>query len=641
MSAGRYRVLLVEDSVTQALSIQQGIRDAGFEVQVAGNGREALERLKQWSPQIVVTDIVMPEVDGYELCRSVREEYPGIAVVFLTSRTGLVGLIEAISAGGDGYVTKPVNMPFLIQKIREVIAGGSVRERNDSLLVRVGSEDMVLAADARTIVSMMLCTYEDAVLQNQQLREAETGLNHANRRLEHTISELESTKENLRSLVMTVPDIVYRIDVDGRFTFLNDAVRRLGYAPSEMIGRHFGDLILEADVKSVSREYVLPEYMGIATGDADAPKLFDERRSGSRRTSGLETRLVVKPGVAGDGSEWDPEDGLVRVEINSSGIYETAGEGHRVFIGTVGVIRDITDRKRLEGELMAAHNSLEKQVFDRTRQLLEMNTDLEAQIRHRQRAEEELKELLQASKDSQARLVQAEKMSALGTVVSGVAHELNNPMMSILNYVQHSIKHAGDPERLVSLLSNAEKEIQRCVRIVSDLDAISEQDYLDDEALVEVHCTDVFDRLLSLLSFRIERDGVEVLRTCNDGVVPIPVQLHKLHQLFLNLLTNALDSMEGCERKQIEIDSRLVDTSVVIRVADTGTGIAKDDLPKIFDPFFTTKPIGSSVGLGLSVGRSIAEAHGGRIEIQSEKGAGTVVTVSLPVKSNSQKGDTA
>ncbi len=182
-----------------------------------------------------------------------------------------------------------------------------------------------------------------------------------NKELELKLKELSASEERFRSLVMTVPDIVYRIDREGRFIFLNDAVKKLGFTLEELIGKPFNEIMLPEDIESCSRRIVLPKYIGQTTGDKDAPKLFDERRSGERKTIGLEVRLVVKGGKKLKPGLLHPiGEEVIPVEVNSSGIWEINPEAEqREFIGTVGVIRDITDRKLTENTLKKRTSELQ------------------------------------------------------------------------------------------------------------------------------------------------------------------------------------------------------------------------------------------------------------------------------------------
>ncbi|MFC1483327.1 PAS domain-containing protein, partial [Candidatus Margulisiibacteriota bacterium] len=175
---------------------------------------------------------------------------------------------------------------------------------------------------------------------------------------------LRISEENHRLLVQSIPDIVYRIDKNGIFTFLNNSVSFLGYKPEELIGNHFSVLLHPDDIKKVSRSYVLPKLKGQKTGGKDSPGLFDERRfidekSGEdRSTKGLEIRLIPKE---------KSKQSSINGEIISSGHHlysevDAAGQygadartDNKIFLGTVGVIRNITERKKMENTISQQH----------------------------------------------------------------------------------------------------------------------------------------------------------------------------------------------------------------------------------------------------------------------------------------------
>ncbi len=163
--------------------------------------------------------------------------------------------------------------------------------------------------------------------------------------------------ERYITVIRALPDIVYRIDPEGNFLFVNDAVRNLGYQPEELIGAHFSRIVHSDDVKLFARNFILPAYTGKKTGDEDAPKLFDERRTGMRKTKDLEIRLMVKK----QSSPTDERIGTVIAfgDVSSTGHYDReVGEANKKFLGTLGIIRDITDRKKSEALLGKLNRAL-------------------------------------------------------------------------------------------------------------------------------------------------------------------------------------------------------------------------------------------------------------------------------------------
>ncbi len=236
-----------------------------------------------------------------------------------------------------------------------------------------GEESQVFKGYESGAVDYIVKPYDPRVLLSKARVFLE--LHRVSAALAEKLEALAASEERFRSLVMTIPDIVYRIDPQGRFTFLNDAVQALGYEPGELIGRHFSDILLPADLKAVSREFALPRWAGRrCAGLLDRLRLFDERRTGPRKTVGLELRLRPHAKAAAS-----PLRGrFVTVEVSSSGLFSAPlGSGRPVFLGTVGVIRDISGRKQAEAELARYREHLEYLVQERTAALERRDLELE------------------------------------------------------------------------------------------------------------------------------------------------------------------------------------------------------------------------------------------------------------------------
>jgi len=258
----------------------------------------------------------------------------------------------------------------------------------------------------------------------------------------------------------------------------------------------------------------------------------------------------------------------------------------------------------------------------------------------------------------QAQIVHSEKMASLGQLAAGIAHELNNPagfvfgnmdlvreyihkLQRVLSRYDVAVLSAADAEGLEqikkevkydSLLEDVHAMLDDCVEgtmrirdVVQNLRLFSR---LDDSEFTKVDLHESIDSTIRLLSRYYGAGGICLLK--DYGQLPlVDCYAGQLNQVWTNLLVNAAQSIEG--EGEVRIKTRVRDNSVVISIADTGCGIAPEELKKIFDPFFTTKSVGEGTGLGLSITYGIIEKHKGTIAAESALGKGSKFTVSIPV----------
>jgi two-component system, NtrC family, sensor kinase len=240
-------------------------------------------------------------------------------------------------------------------------------------------------------------------------------------------------------------------------------------------------------------------------------------------------------------------------------------------------------------------------------------------------------------------LMQASKLASIGELAAGVAHEINNPLAVILteNQVMRDLTEdeqglgAEYREQLTRSLSQVDAQVERCSHITQNLLRFSRRISLPSRFVdLNVAVKDV----VSLLEKRAASRGVQIGVDFEKDLPKISGYPFELEQVFLNLISNALDAHEGKSFGTIRIATRFdsATNSSVVTVADTGTGIANEDLERIFDPFFTTKPVGQGTGLGLSISYSIVRQMGGQLSVRSELGQGTEFTIVFPCPAHEQ-----
>jgi PAS domain S-box-containing protein len=258
-------------------------------------------------------------------------------------------------------------------------------------------------------------------------------------------------------------------------------------------------------------------------------------------------------------------------------------------IGTLGVFKDLTEMKKLEAEL----------------------------------------------KKTQAHLFQAGKMRALGELVAGVAHELNNPLMAadtFLHVIHENLAEGDENRNRLELIQRCNERIAKIINHLKDFSRQSKFDFRQ----MDIH--EPLENALMISSQQLLNHNIRIVKKYQPDLPKILGDVSQLEQVFLNLISNSKDAMEKGERKrELTISTGLIRhngwNDIEVSVKDTGTGIPEENVEKIFEPFFSTKEVGQGTGLGLSICYGIIEAHGGRIEVDSHIKEGTTFRVILPVLS--------
>ena len=224
-------------------------------------------------------------------------------------------------------------------------------------------------------------------------------------------------------------------------------------------------------------------------------------------------------------------------------------------------------------------------------------------------------------------LIQSRKMASLGTLTSGVAHELNNPLNNISTSVQILLEELdeGDTAYQRQQLEEVEKQVERSKDIVKALLEFSRD---TEYSIVSVQISSLVDSTIKLI--RGETPGNVEIKTDVPATIQADMDPRQIQQVLINLITNGIQAMAQGGVLHIRGYESRDEPGIYIQVEDSGMGIPRENLPKIFDPFFSTKDVGRGTGLGLSVSHGIVKKHGGRIEVKSEPGRGSTFTVFLP-----------
>jgi PAS domain S-box-containing protein len=381
-----------------------------------------------------------------------------------------------------------------------------------------------------------------------------------------TEEKLAESEKMLDSIISSVPDIIYRLDPQGRITFISQTVTEYGYVPADLIGQSIYDIVHPEDRDSVRSR-------------------IDERRTGNRRTRNLEVRFMNK--LIDAAAPNKANSGYSVFLLGAEGLYEARDDQSLHFIGTQGIVRDITERKQLESQLQ-----------------------------------------------------QAQKMEAIGTLAGGIAHDFNNILATIIGYAE-MIEMFDVPnndkvrERLKYILASAYRA-KDLVQQILTFSRRTEQDKVP--VTLAPILKDIIKFLRASLPATIK---INARYEDNSSVLGDSTQLY---QVMMNLCTNAAHAMgeKGgileVNLSDVHFDS--IDSGlqaeleprayIMVGVQDTGDGMTPDMLDRIFEPFFTTKRRGEGTGLGLSVVHGIVKGMGGAISVHSQMGEGSLFQVFLP-----------
>ncbi len=237
----------------------------------------------------------------------------------------------------------------------------------------------------------------------------------------------------------------------------------------------------------------------------------------------------------------------------------------------------------------------------------------------------------------QQQLIQSEKLSAIGELISGIAHELNNPLTGVMGYSQLLQLRKDIDERAKDSLLKINNLALRCQRIVQNLLSFARKQK-PERTLCDIN--DILESTVELRSYELQVNNIEIVRQLNRNLPKTIADGHQLQQVFLNIVTNAEHAMLDAHGKGTLTIRTRADSSndrIVIEIADDGPGIPEAHLTRIFDPFFTTKEVGKGTGLGLSLSYGIIKEHGGDIYARSRLNEGSTFMIELPIITHLQE----
>ena len=515
------RILVADDNADMRNYVRR-LLGSRWQVETVSDGQDALDAMRARKPDLVLTDVMMPRLDGFGLLREVRndQDLRDLPVIVLSARAGEEARVEGLNAGADDYLTKPFSARELVARV-------------------------------------------NANLEMAQLRR-------------ETTRELRESETRFRNMAEHAPVMMWMTDPTGSLTYLNRLWSEFTGQPQEKaLGLGAWDCLHPDDREQAQRVFL----------DANA----------AREPFRIEYRLRRS-------------DGTYHWALSAAGP-RFGGDGE--FLGYIGSVIDIEDRKQAEQILRQANEMLEEHVAA----AIAERTEAEAQLR------------------------QAQKMEAVGKLTGGIAHDFNNVLQIIGGNLQLLTRDVAGNLRAEQRLQTAIAAISRGSKLASQLLAFGRRQALAPRVINVGRLIRSIDDMLR----RALGDGVEIETIISGGLWNTYADAVQVENALLNLAINARDAMSGHGKLTIEAGNSFLDDEyvtrhadvssgqyVMIAVTDTGCGIPPDVIDRVFEPFFTTKPEGQGTGLGLSMVYGFVKQSGGHIKIYSELGQGTTLRLYLP-----------
>ncbi len=509
-----WAILLIDDEPDILDVTALALDDAGYTVKTAGNGEDGLEAFRNFSPQIVITDIRMPGINGLEVLETIKKQSADTQVIVATAFAEMKLAVRALQLDASDFITKPIH--------------------NDALMVALER------AKHRYTIRKQLKDYTLFLEQGW----------------EKTSKELIETFSYQKKLIQSSMDGIIGCDETGKIITFNRCMERMLSTKAHLVA---GNCNLE--------QFFTPRDWQQFSMD-----LKSDRFGGKNKLMLYETSLL-------DGSGKH-----VPVQMSCAAIMD-----NRIESGLVCFFKDLRELRRLEKEM-----------------------------------------------SDQAKILHQDKMMSLGRLAASVAHEINNPLSGILNYVRLMIRTLSQDQiskeqknRFRNHLCLVEKETDRCSKIVSSLLTFSRKTPL---TFKPVSIEDIINHCTVLSRHKLELGNINLTCRIERPLPPVTGDFNQLQQCLINLIFNAVDAMPDGGDLHITAGHDLKRKQISIKVEDTGHGIKEKDQKHLFEPFFTTKKEGFGIGLGLSTTYGIVERHGGTLGVENNPVKGTCFTISLPCK---------
>jgi two-component system NtrC family sensor kinase len=682
----QYSILAVDDDPKVLSLTEMILTKEGYTVRLAHSAKQAQQSLEETQFDLVILDVMLPDGDGFSLCKSIKEngETRDVPVILLTALDTVDSKVRGLDVGASDYLVKPFLQKELLARIRShlrehrfaqemktLYSAEKRRAHEVAILNRLTTEfnrtldQSKLLAQAARIISTEL-DFQGCIIATCD--SAESALRSAAiYRPGYEDSPGENTFEPSHGIMGWVaqhrePRIVTNVQMEPRYVRFFEDTRSEMAVPLMHQMNILGVLGVESPLPHAYNSDHLDLLSAVAGNLAlalknaelySAAKLHSETLKSmiEERTRELETQRRFMECIVDS-----LPVGLYVVDQN----YSVTTWNRKRETGILGISRDRVIGQNIFSVFSSISTQTLKSEFDHvfsTGQTFETQTvswsSGEKRYYHLRKIPmaidgRDISHVITLGEDITDRrhmeesLATNEKLASIGKLAAGIAHEINNPLAAIAGCVEGLLSRSKDEklskvkafEDFPEYLKIIDDEIVRCKGIISNLLDFSRNKEILQQ---EISVNDTLDQTLQLLSHHKTFKELRVKKDLDPECPPVVGNSGELRQVFVAMCINAMDAMEpvnGNGQLTIQTGTEARNDQIYVRILfeDTGVGIPHKDLNKIFDPFFTTKPVGKGTGLGLSICYGIVRSHQGFIKVESEEGKGSSFQIYLPAK---------
>ncbi len=638
------RIIVINDCDEGANATCHQLRIAGFKnIAPFSNSKNALEAIGRIEPHLIISDINMPGIDGWQFCKILNspeyKKFHHVPIILLSGTYKDTNAQQlAYDVGASDFLQAPYNYEDLLILVFTYLVSGKKPKKGG---VAVFKKKMVIADDDENILKALTLILKDEGYEIETATDGKMAMEVIKRvkpqvvLLDYQMPEVDGL-EVIKWLKVNFPDTgsiiltahgsevaAVKFMKEGADDYIRKPfeVQKIAEV-CELAFKKYNLRIIDKQFKEKNLEKKISEkkYQGIVENSSDLIFIIDPDGNFSFVSKKSESFLGLKPEEIigkpfidvvfeedkekvqkeflgksmGDKERKEFEARLeiagketmdagmetTVVEISAQDLYSEDASRNKVFLGILAVARDITERKKI-----------------------------------------------------QERLMQAEKLSSLGTLISGIAHELNNPLTGVLGYSEFLMDDPDISEANRHDIEKIFKEAQRCEKIVQNLLTFARK-YKMEKGLIDIN--EVIENTIELVSYQLKTSTIKIHRELDKAAPMIFADFHQVQQVFLNILNNAIHALHDSNPKgNLWVKSHATpEKEIITTIKNEGSPIPEQVISNIFDPFFTTKGVGKGTGLGLSISHGIISDHGGTIGVENQPD-GVVFTIKFPPASQS------